>query len=97
MRQGRVGNAAERNPAGTGGQRPDLTPPLTETALPGNCRENQFLIFQDFIEGGLVLLDDALVGDDGLLVLRDCALVGQDGLLVFCDCRLVGQNGLLIG
>ena len=53
--------------------------------LPGNCRENQFLIFQDFVEGSLVLLDDALVGNDGLLVLHDCALVGQDGFLVSYD------------
>jgi len=51
--------------------------------LSGDGREYQFLIFEDFAEGRLVLLDRALVGEDGLLILHDCDLVGKDRFLVF--------------
>jgi len=66
-------------------------------SLFGYGGENQLLISQDFVEGGLVLFDYTLVGQDGFLVLHDGILVGQDPFLIFYDGRLVGQDGLLIG
>jgi len=69
---------------------------MTEQLL-GDRRENQLLIFQNFIESRLILLDYALIGEDCLLVLHDGTLVGEDRFLVSHDCRLVGQDCLLLG
>jgi hypothetical protein len=65
--------------------------------LPRDGGENQFLIFQDFVESGLVLLDDALVRQDGLLIFHDGSLIGQDGFLVFHEGGLIGQDCFLVG
>src|ERR1700694_3152789 len=46
--------------------------------LSAHCCENQLLIFQDFVEGDLVLFDNALIGKDRFLVFHDGRLVGED-------------------
>jgi hypothetical protein len=50
--------------------------------LPGYGCQDQLLVFQDFVEAGLVGFDYALIGEDGLLVLYYGRLVGKDCLLI---------------
>jgi hypothetical protein len=72
-------------------------PPASTRALLLYDGQDFLLVLQDFCQGGLVLPDYALVGEDQLLIPDDGVLVRQNSFLVFYDCGLVGQNRFLVG
>lgn len=59
-------------------------------------RKDLFLVFEDFLESALVLLNSSLIVKNCLLVLKDRCLMTLDRFLILKDGGLVAEDGFLV-